>query len=97
MSLSPEFEARRSEACEKIEQIVEEYRDVFGPHESDESEIPAAGSWALLGWIVALDYKLLDETIERDEGSEFMRTVSPRHVSYTQRVGLLYAALDATL
>lgn len=98
MSLSAGFEARRAEACGKIEQIVEEYRDVFGPHrETDDDAEPwteedCAGTWAVSAWAVAIGWIRLDEA--GDAPMEFVRALSPRNVSYPTRVGLFELALD---
>jgi hypothetical protein len=95
-SLSDEFERRRSEACDRISQIVDEYHDVFGPHALDPDddtpvEITADGQWLVTAWALTLGYLRVDDGRNPDE---FVRVVSPRNVSYPTRVGLLSIGLD---
>jgi hypothetical protein len=94
VTLSPEFEARRGEAFDKLGAIIDEYRDVFGPHVEEDgtpSEIDAEGSWACTSFGVVCAWLRLDTP---GPGDEMVRFVTPRTVSYPTRVGLASIAYD---
>jgi hypothetical protein len=101
MSLTAEFEARRNEACAAIDAVIEQYRDVFGPHAPDDddgeqlTEEPASGMWVTNGWGLALQWLRADGDFAGDDPVEFVRAVSPRGVSYATRVGLYSCAVEA--
>lgn len=89
---------RQREFEERLDALLDEFRDVAGPRLLDEDgellDDPQPGLWACSGWVVVADWQLLDDSVrDRLPSGNFLNAYVPERVSWAYRQGILHVAL----